>query len=135
MSWLLIIFAQNAFHLILSRIINGIVGGGIFAICPIYLCEVASDHVRGVLGSTLILSLNAGILLGFTFGTYFSFYMTPWFVIVLTILFGISFYFFPETPAYLMKDQNRMGVSGIVSERKTELRISNNFFEISFAGC
>lgn len=43
-SWLLILFAQNAFHLILSRIIMGIVGGGIFAICPIFFHEIASDR-------------------------------------------------------------------------------------------
>lgn len=36
MSWLLILFAQNVFHIILSRIGNGIAGGGIFAIAPIF---------------------------------------------------------------------------------------------------
>lgn len=42
-SWLLILFAQNAFHLIVSRAINGIVGGGLFAIAPIFFSEVAND--------------------------------------------------------------------------------------------
>lgn len=43
-SWLLILFAQNANHLILSRIINGTVGGGLFAIAPIFFSEIAKDR-------------------------------------------------------------------------------------------
>lgn len=120
MSWLLILFASRPLHLILSRTINGMVGGGIFAIAPIFLSEIANDEIRGILGSTLILSLNMGILLGFTFGKYFnSFCMTPWFVIVSTILFGCAFYFFPETPAFLMK-QNRMDVSATKMKFKNQ---------------
>lgn len=65
--------------------------------------------MRGVLGSTLILSLNIGILLGFTFGAYFSYYMTPIFAIILAIFSAIALYFFPESPPFLLK-QNRMSV-------------------------
>lgn len=43
-SWLLIWFAQNVFHLYASRFLNGIVGGAIFVITPAYLSEIATDR-------------------------------------------------------------------------------------------
>ncbi|XP_055298714.1 facilitated trehalose transporter Tret1-like [Sitodiplosis mosellana] len=106
-SWLLILFAQNVYYLYASRWLNGFVGGGIFVIVPGFLSEIAIDRVRGFLGSTLVLTCNFGILLAFVFGNYFDFYMTPKFVIMLTIVCGILLYFFPETPSFLIK-QNRL---------------------------
>lgn len=60
-------------------------------------------RVRGTLGSTIVLNCNFGILLAFVLGDYCDFYTTPKFVIVLTCVFTILFYFFPESPSFLMK--------------------------------
>ncbi|XP_031634634.1 facilitated trehalose transporter Tret1-like [Contarinia nasturtii] len=54
-AWTLVIFAQNVYYLYASRAINGFVGGGVFVIIPVYLSEIASDRVRGALGSMLVL--------------------------------------------------------------------------------
>lgn len=39
--WMLILYAQNVYYLYASRILNGIAGGGIFVIVPIFLNEIA----------------------------------------------------------------------------------------------
>lgn len=67
------------------------------------------SSVRGILGSTLVLSSNIGMLLAFTFGNYFDFYMMPKFVISLTILCMILLYFVPESPTFLVR-QNKISV-------------------------
>ncbi|XP_055302948.1 facilitated trehalose transporter Tret1-like [Sitodiplosis mosellana] len=79
------------------------VAGGVYTIIPPFLAEICNDRVRGVLGSTLVLFCNLGILLAFTFGTYFDFYMTPKFVIVMTILCAILLFLFPESSTVLLK--------------------------------
>lgn len=109
-SWLLIWFAQNVYYLYCARALSGFVGGGVFVMVPLFLSEIASDRVRGVLGSTLVLTANMGILLAFVLGNYCDYTMTPKVVIALTVLFVILFSFFPESPSFLMK-QNQISVS------------------------
>lgn len=64
--------------------------------------------------STLVLTENFGILLGFTFGQIYSFHTTPLIVIAVIALFAILIYFFPETPTFLVK-QNNITVSELKS--------------------
>ncbi|XP_031623073.1 facilitated trehalose transporter Tret1-like [Contarinia nasturtii] len=119
-SWSLILYAQNFYFLTISRILSGFVSGGIFGTVPGFLSEIANDRVRGFLGSTLVFSCNIGVLLAFVFGNYFSFYMTPKFVILLTILFGFSFFFFPETPLMAITKRNDL------SEAERSIRFYQN---------
>lgn len=51
MSWLLVYFAGTkvvpgtfVYHLYAARILNGIVGGGLFVMIPLFLSEIASDR-------------------------------------------------------------------------------------------
>lgn len=45
-SWLLIAYAQNATHLIISRFLSGLSGGGVFVVVPVYVSEIV--HPRSV---------------------------------------------------------------------------------------
>lgn len=65
------------------------------------------DSVRGVIGSTIVLSCNGGILLAYVFGHFFNFYVTPAVVIGISVAFAGSLFFFPESPSVLMK-QNKL---------------------------
>lgn len=95
-----------------SRILNGFVGGGIFVIVPLFLSEIAVDRVRGVLGSSLVLTCNVGILIAFTFGSYLDYYATPKFVISSTVVCAVGLFFFPESPTFLVQ-QNKLRVSNL----------------------
>lgn len=110
MSWLLIIFAENVYYLYAARMLIGFVGGGLYVIMPMFLSEIASDRVRGTLGSTLALNVHSGTLLAFVVGNYCDYYTTPMLSIALITVFAILFYFFPESPTFLVK-QNRISVS------------------------
>lgn len=68
--------------------------------------------MRGVLGSTICLSNNVGMLLGFTIGSYCDYDMTPKLVVGLTILCAASLFFFPESPTFLLK-QGNVSVSNV----------------------
>lgn len=68
------------------------------------------SSIRGVLGSTFILSANFGILFAFIIGNYFNFYMFPKVVIAIIIVYTVAFFFIPESPAFLMK-QKKISVS------------------------
>lgn len=61
------------------------------------------SRVRGVLGSMLIFAENIGIVASYLMGNFCDYNVAPGIAIGLSIIFGLSFAVFPETPAYLMK--------------------------------
>ncbi|KAH8412743.1 hypothetical protein KR009_005255 [Drosophila setifemur] len=102
-GWIIIPYARNPTHLIIARFIGGAAGGGCFAVIPIYIAELASESVRGVLGTFLVLTCNVGVLLAFVLGYFFDYATVSWIVSTLTFLFVGCFWFMPETPQYLAK--------------------------------
>ncbi|KAH8267463.1 hypothetical protein KR018_005366, partial [Drosophila ironensis] len=101
LGWIIIPFARNPLHLIIARFIGGAAGGGIFAVIPIYVVELASDSMRGVLGTFLVLTCSGGILLAFILGYYFNYVTVSWIVSTFSFVFVGSFWFMPETPQFL----------------------------------
>lgn len=65
-----------------------------------------SSRIRGILGSSGLLVGQFGIVLAIIFGTFFSFKMPSIFMIAVIILFVVSFYSFPETPQFLVKQND-----------------------------
>ncbi|KAG4071144.1 hypothetical protein HA402_003276 [Bradysia odoriphaga] len=106
-SWLLIWFAQNVYYLYVARFLNGMTGGGMYILIPLFLIEIADDRVRGTLGSLVILTTNLGLLLSFILGEFCDYNTTPKVTIVLIIIYAILFSIFPESPSALMK-QNKI---------------------------
>lgn len=66
--------------------------------------------IRGVLGSTVLLTFNIGMLLAFILGNYCNFFVIPKVGAVLAGLCGILLPFFPESPIFLIR-QNKIAVS------------------------
>ncbi|XP_028982322.1 facilitated trehalose transporter Tret1-like [Diachasma alloeum] len=70
---------------------------------PIYVAEIASDDVRGKLGSVLPFALSVGILLAFILGDAMSYQMFAVCGMILPIAFVSGFVFMPETPIYPLR--------------------------------
>ncbi|XP_063975840.1 facilitated trehalose transporter Tret1-like [Diachasmimorpha longicaudata] len=102
-SWLLTLLAKDFACLVIARILAGVGLGMVVFIVPIYVAEISSDEVRGVLGSFLMFALNIGILLGFIFGAAMSYQMFAISGLILAILFVSGFAFMPESPIYLLR--------------------------------
>lgn len=43
-GWFLVIFAQNSYYLILSRIFHGLGGGVAYNVVPIFITEISEDR-------------------------------------------------------------------------------------------
>ena len=108
LSWILTALAPNSYWLLFGRFLAGFGGAGILFLAPMYVTEISSEEIRGLLGSLLVVLINSGILTSFAAGPYLSYTDMALFGLSLPILFVISFYFVPETPIYLVR-QNRLG--------------------------
>lgn len=106
-AWLLITLATEHSYIYASRILSGISGAGTFFLVSNYVSEISCDSIRGMLASILVLSVNSGILIAYILGALMSFRAFPVVVIVLAVLYFVTFIFMPESPVYLVR-QNRM---------------------------
>lgn len=43
-AWFMVLYAQNIYYLYVSRLMNGMVGGGVYIVIPVYLSEIADDR-------------------------------------------------------------------------------------------
>lgn len=57
-----------------------------------------------------LFSGHIAVVIAFSFGAYSEYISYPIFAIACTILFDVIFFFFPETPIFLLK-QNKITVS------------------------
>ncbi|XP_055295909.1 facilitated trehalose transporter Tret1-like, partial [Sitodiplosis mosellana] len=86
----------------------GFSGGGLFVVIPVYVSEIAENKVRGTLGSMMILFCNGGVLVGFVLDSYLDYFGQIKANIMLPTLYLLIFNFFPETPEYLLKRNQKI---------------------------
>ncbi|XP_055848186.1 uncharacterized protein LOC129913473 [Episyrphus balteatus] len=101
--WILVFIANDVNYLYIARILGGTTGGGLYAILPIFVAEIADSKIRGTLCSIFIFTLNIGMLVGNIIASHVPYLIIPCAVIVLPVLFLIIIVQFPETPQFLLR--------------------------------
>lgn len=125
LGWLLIAFGTSVGMLIAGRLITGVAGGAFCVTAPAYTSEIAQDSIRGTLGSYFQLMITVGILFSYVVGSY-----TPvfWFNILCTlipIIFGVVFFFMPESPNYLVvKGKNDEAKAALIKLRGSQYDVN-----------
>ncbi|KAH8372199.1 hypothetical protein KR093_010563 [Drosophila rubida] len=113
-GWALLIWAQNVVMMYIARFILGIAGGAFCVTAPMYTGEIAQKDIRGTLGSFFQLMITIGILFVYGIGAGLN---VEWMSLVcglLPIIFGIIFFFMPESPTYLVsKNRSEAAVKSI----------------------
>lgn len=129
LSWVTMLIATNVYHLYAARFFSGFIGGGLYIVVPIYVYEISEARVRGTLASMLILIYNSGILFGFVIANYLDYFGQIKINIILPIIFLAAFNYFPETPEYLLKrnqkiaaEKSRNFYRGIKNVRTLEMK-------------
>ncbi|XP_012239624.1 facilitated trehalose transporter Tret1 [Bombus impatiens] len=106
-NWLFTTIATQQTYLFIARFFAGISGGMVLFLVPLYVSEIASDGIRGMLGSLLVFLLNGGILLGYILGAVLSYRLFSIIMLALPLLYIVLFPFVPESPVYLLR-RNRI---------------------------
>ncbi len=100
-GWLIITIAENFIFLLVGRILTGF-GGGMTTLCvPLYIAEISSKQIRGILGASFQIGTTSGILIVYTLGLYTNWrYLAVMSASIPTIMV-CSILFMPESPRYL----------------------------------
>ncbi|XP_053606396.1 facilitated trehalose transporter Tret1-2 homolog isoform X3 [Plodia interpunctella] len=123
-GWLLITFASNVAMLMAGRFITGFAGGAFCVTAPAYTSEIAQDSIRGTLGSYFQLMITIGILFAYVIGSYTSVFAFNILCTCIPIIFGIVFFFMPESPTYLVNKSNND------EAREALVRLRGNNYDI-----
>lgn len=102
-GYLIIIFANSLVMLYVGRFITGMAGGAFCVSAPMYTSEIAQKEIRGALGSYFQLLLTVGVLFAYVVATFTSIIAYTIICAVIPLIFGVVFFFQPETPVYLLK--------------------------------
>lgn len=106
-SWIMIGLAQSTTFLYISRALAGFADGVTFTAIPMYIGEIADREIRGMLGTSMSVTLITGVLLINVIGTYFTVFETALVVSSLPLLMFVTFIWMPESPYYLIM-RNRL---------------------------
>lgn len=101
-GWILVGVAKSVPILYVARIFSGFTYGMIYSVTPMYLGEIASDAIRGSIGTLLTVMAKAGILYVYVIGPYVSFKLMAWLAMIPPILFLCTFIWCPESPYFLL---------------------------------
>ena len=104
-GWSLVIWAQNFLMLMIGRFFLGLAGGAFCVSAPQYSSEVAEKEIRGIVGTFFQVLINGGILFVYVIGAYLSVFWTSVVSGIVPIVFGLIFFFMPESPVYLVTEK------------------------------
>lgn len=102
LGWVLVIWAQNLTMLFIGRFFLGIAGGAFCVTGPMYVGEISQKEIRGTLGSFFQLMLTIGIVFAYAVGAIVHVFYLSIICGVIPLLFGLVFFFMPESPTYLV---------------------------------
>lgn len=104
LGWALLIWAQNLAMMYAARFILGISGGAFCVTAPMYTGEIAQKDIRGTLGSFFQLMITIGILFVYGVGAGLNVFWMSVVCGIIPIIFGVIFFFMPESPTYLVSN-------------------------------
>lgn len=105
-GWLFIIFANSVIYFYIGRFLTGFSGGAFCVTGPMYTSEISESKIRGSLGTFYQLFLCIGMLTLYLSSRALNIYEISILCGVTPLLFGIVFFFMPETPTYYLMKGN-----------------------------
>ncbi|CAD1468864.1 unnamed protein product, partial [Heterotrigona itama] len=124
-TWLFIIFATQHTYLFIGLFFSGISGGMTLFSVPLYVSEIASDGIRGMLGSLMVFVLNGGILFGYVLGALLPYQWYSITMFAFPLFYIATFPFLPESPVYLVRN-NRINEASRQAQAISSLSSSFN---------
>ena len=107
LGWLSILHASSVNGLLFGRLMCGFASGMITVCAPIYIAEVSTSAIRGMLGAGVQLLVTIGILVAYVAGMYYNWYQMALIGIVPAVLSLILMLFVPETPRWLLLNDRK----------------------------
>lgn len=107
LAWILLAVAESVYLVCVFTLLAGMVLGCSYVVLPVYIAEIASDHIRGYLGILHTVMGKFGLLFTYSIGPFVSVRLMAWLGLVPVLLFFVSFVWLPESPYHLLSSGRR----------------------------
>ncbi|CAH0392372.1 unnamed protein product [Bemisia tabaci] len=102
-SWLLVVLAQNPYHLYIANFFGGLAGGIGMTMVPVYVSEISSVNIRGALIGSFLVFINLGQVMMVNMGIWLSYQEVNLFGLGgASVAFVLQFVVLTESPFYLL---------------------------------
>ncbi|KOB74188.1 Uncharacterized protein OBRU01_09485 [Operophtera brumata] len=102
LSFLVLALANNLAMIFTGRILMGLGTGIIFVVNLVYIGEIASTHIRGILLTATGIFGTFGTLIIYSVGPYVPYSVTGYLGVAITLVYISGIFFIPETPLFLV---------------------------------
>lgn len=102
-GWLVMAQIVSFEVLLFARFMGGLASGLSYTVIPIYIGEISSPEIRGVLGCLFQIIFIIGLLSFNILGNLINVKVASYFGAVIPVVQLVSFIFMPESPYYLIK--------------------------------
>jgi sugar porter (SP) family MFS transporter len=107
LGWGLILAATNVEMMIFGRVFLGITVGIAQVVGSVYIGEIATKEIRGILGTFLHFLLSLGVLFAYVVGASIRIFLLSVVCAIVPLIFGAIFIFMPETPSFLVQQNKK----------------------------
>lgn len=132
-SQLLLGFGTNIYHLFAARLIGGMAVGATYALVPMYLSEISTASIRGILGSSVGMSLNIGILIQYLIGLYNPYALTGKICAIFPVIFFLMMFGLPESPYYLLLIDDQEGARKALKQLRGTTNVNSELKRLADA--
>ncbi|XP_069363073.1 facilitated trehalose transporter Tret1-like isoform X3 [Maniola hyperantus] len=100
LSYIIMGTTVNLAMLYVSRFLTGVSIGGIIVTNLVYIGEIASPKIRGILLTAMGIFMTLGYMLVFAVAPYVSYNGTVYVGVAISIVYTFGLFFIPETPVF-----------------------------------
>lgn len=107
-AWLLYAVAPSVGYLYAGRFLAGVSNGVTYSVLPMYLAEMTSKQLRGLVGALISELINCGVLVIYAIGLSTERFAMSLIALCVPLIFSGSFAWCPESAFFLVR-KNRLG--------------------------
>lgn len=101
-SWLILVFSDNAYHILIGRSMSGLCMGILAGLTSVYQGECSIPKLRPILNAACAIAFSSGIGLCHAIGTWFHWRTTAFFCSLISLITLFMNYNMPESPVWLL---------------------------------
>ncbi|CAK1594653.1 unnamed protein product [Parnassius mnemosyne] len=116
LSFLLLANANNLAMIFTGRVICGLGTGMIYVVNLVYIGEIASTNIRGILLTSTNIFTTLGTLFVYAVGPYVSYPVVSYIAVGVTALYILGILFIPESPTYYILKERTKSAQGAMDK-------------------
>ncbi|XP_034837075.2 facilitated trehalose transporter Tret1-like [Maniola hyperantus] len=99
-AYVILAISRNVAMLYIGRFMVGVGGGAINVMNLVYIGEISSASIRGILLTTIGVFMTVGSIVLYATGPYISYHGTTYIALAISVIFLFCLFFIPESPIF-----------------------------------